>query len=200
MSTVTRTLWTADVLYSGSGMDGRREVETIEEAILVSSRCVSGRHAPALDIDFPTSLWPRQPDLPGHTVTITLDRQVTPVDPELVAMGQAMADAGLITGLNVAIPDPFRSPGKWFTQLGFQFVVPAVVVPSTHEDHFHLYLEHEIGWLAYADILEKMQAVGILQRGFVQNSISRGQTMLLKPGLAKSDLKALGIAIHGDSA
>ena len=45
-----------------------------------------------------------------------------------------------------------------------------------------------------------MRDAGLLEWGFVENSIARRQTMLLKPGLTKQGARELGVSIRTTSA
>lgn len=118
-----RTLWHLDPkILDGDGeytgdTDGRKQVDTMEEANLVSSLLTNGRHAPVLDLD--------------HRVRL---------------------------------------------------------VPSSTEGHFHLYFDDiELEWKDYVRLLRLLAELDILEPGFVDASIDRGQTMVRKPGVHKGD-------------
>lgn len=67
---------------------------------------------------------------------------------------------------------------------------PARLVPSSTEGHFHLYLDREISWEKYAGLIRAMAEAGILEKGYVQQSLKRGQSFLRRPGVTKQPEKA----------
>jgi hypothetical protein len=76
---------------------------------------------------------------------------------------------------------------------------PCVLEPSSTPGHHHLYLNVAMPWRDYEKLLVVMRDVGLLQRGFVDNSISRRMTMTILPGLTKADLKARGVKLLASS-
>jgi len=58
--------------------------------------------------------------------------------------------------------------------------------PSTTEGHFHLYIDKPMTWEDYAFLLEALEAVGIIQKGFYELSIARKASFLRKPGVKKT--------------
>ena len=52
----------------------------------------------------------------------------------------------------------------------------AMLLPSSTSGHFHLYLNKAVTWAQYKDVLMVLGEVGLLQKGFVDNSIRRGQS------------------------
>lgn len=81
--------------------------------------------------------------------------------------------------------------------LDFDF--PCRLVPSTHEGHFHLYIDTTMPWDDYVKLLTCMKEVGLLQNNFVDMSIKRGMTMVMKPDYTKEDFIAEGGVILTDS-
>ena len=67
---------------------------------------------------------------------------------------------------------------------------PARLVPSSTEGHFHLYLDREISWEKYAGLIRAMAEAGILEKGYAQQSLKRGQSFLRRPGVTKQPEKA----------
>jgi hypothetical protein len=59
------------------------------------------------------------------------------------------------------------------------------LLESTTKGNYHLYIEKEMDWPTYRNLLLALEAAGILQSGFVGLSIARGATFLRKPGIAK---------------
>ena len=115
-----RKLFRADDLTSSDEevgvLDNRVEVDSLDEANLVSSKLSNGKHAPVLDLDIPHAL-----------------------------------------------------------------------VPSSTEGHSHLYLDIEIWWDDYVELLKVMSKCGILEEPYVRLNIERGATFVRKPGLIKGD-------------
>jgi hypothetical protein len=185
---VNRTLWTCEKLLSRKGMDGRRLASSPDEAVLVSSLTESGLHAPCIDIDYPTTL-----DDDG-LMTIEMCpawRKAWPYfEPSWQELEKLLSSLQLINGC-----------GCWRSHrtLAIDWKVPVRFVASSNPVHGHLYIDAEIQWMDYAPILASMRDVGLLEVGFVDASISREMTMLLKPGLTKDDLAERGIAIESYS-
>jgi hypothetical protein len=61
---------------------------------------------------------------------------------------------------------------------------PAMVVESS-PGKSHLYIEKAMTWEQYTVLLQAMVYAGIVERGYLDASINRGQTFLRKPGLGK---------------
>lgn len=66
---------------------------------------------------------------------------------------------------------------------------PAQIIPSSTEGHFHLYIDHEIEWDKYLDLITLMADVGILQPGYVRASEQRGFTAVRLPWVRKDDME-----------
>jgi hypothetical protein len=64
---------------------------------------------------------------------------------------------------------------------------PAALVPSTTKGHFHLYLDKELTWEQYEQVLLVLGDVGILEPGYVDASIRRKQTFVRKKGVKKQE-------------
>ena len=62
---------------------------------------------------------------------------------------------------------------------------PAVLLPSSTEGHFHLYLQREVEWSKYEKVLDDMKDAGLLQKGYVEHSKSRKGTFLRLPWVKK---------------
>lgn len=62
---------------------------------------------------------------------------------------------------------------------------PCELIPSSTEGKFHLYMNKEVTWLQYQNVLTAMAAAGLLEPGFVGASIAAGTTFLRKPGVYK---------------
>lgn len=62
---------------------------------------------------------------------------------------------------------------------------PVSVVPSSTPGHFHLYIDAPMGWEVYRTLLEALRDAGILQWGFVENSIIQKQSSLRVPWVRK---------------
>ena len=120
VNNIGRTFWTT---LTGFLRDGYRDDDrdckqvSIDRAILVSSLCEDGNHAPVLDIDFEAQL-----------------------------------------------------------------------IPSSTQGHFHLYLDKKMSWHKYKQLLEALYEAGIIQRGYYESSLERGQTMVLLPGKDRGKL------------
>ncbi len=65
--------------------------------------------------------------------------------------------------------------------------LPVTLVPSTTEGHFHLYLDHEMTWDQYAELLVALRNANVINQGYYEMAMKRRATMLRKPGLSKFD-------------
>lgn len=61
----------------------------------------------------------------------------------------------------------------------------AHLVESSTPGHYHLYLNQAIEWNDYKKLLKCMERCGLLQPGFVRNSIRRGASFARLPGVLK---------------
>lgn len=59
------------------------------------------------------------------------------------------------------------------------------LIPSSTTGNFHLYINKVIHWQDYQDLLMVMRKCGILQKGFVNNSITKGATFVRPPWIKK---------------
>ena len=147
------------------------------------------RHAPLFDLDYPAMI---AADARGTTLvlkktvsvrayrTVLARLQETGLArPTDVPHSQAEAPSAGIEG--------YRMPaGELLSEAVFRLRCPAVLVPSSTDGHFHLYLETEIGWDAYVRLLRAMAEAGLLETGWVELSERRKMAMLRKPGVRKS--------------
>lgn len=64
--------------------------------------------------------------------------------------------------------------------------IPARLVPSTTPGHSHLYFDLPLLWEEYVALLHALVDAGIVEEGFAEASIKRGQTMVRTPGTVKT--------------
>lgn len=62
---------------------------------------------------------------------------------------------------------------------------PAVLVPSSTEGHFHLYLEKPMTWWRYRRLLRALAYAGVIEKGYAKASIRRRHTAVRVPWLKK---------------
>ncbi len=65
------------------------------------------------------------------------------------------------------------------------------VVESSTPGNFHLYLDKEMPWYQYQDLLQVLEDCGIVEHGYVNASIARKATFVRKPGVVKEPLTSL---------
>lgn len=63
--------------------------------------------------------------------------------------------------------------------------VPAYVLPSSTLGHSHLYIEHEMTWDQYTELLDVMVKVGLVEEGYMKVSLRRKRTDLRLPWVPK---------------
>ena len=64
---------------------------------------------------------------------------------------------------------------------------PAELIPSSTPGHFHLYLNKACTWDQYKDVLRAMANAGLIQQGYLNWSLERGQSFLRRPGVKKNE-------------
>jgi hypothetical protein len=62
----------------------------------------------------------------------------------------------------------------------------AQLIPSSTPGHFHLYIDHDIEWSLYAELLEVLAKVGLLEKGYVSASLERKFTAVRLPWVRKT--------------
>lgn len=77
------------------------------------------------------------------------------------------------------------SCGQGVHMPALDFDLPARLIPSTTEGHFHLYIDKPMAWDKYEALLVAMRDAGLLQPGFVKNSIERKATFVRPPWIKK---------------
>lgn len=86
-------------------------------------------------------------------------------------------DANLISSLT-----------NWGTHMpAIDIDLPVHVLPSSTEGHFHLYIEHELTWKQYKELLAVMVKCGIVEEGYFKAALSSRMTLLRKPGVRKPE-------------
>jgi hypothetical protein len=63
--------------------------------------------------------------------------------------------------------------------------LPAKLIPSTTPDHFHLYIDKELEWDAYVELLHALAKAGLVEDGYVGASVGRGHTAARLPWVKK---------------
>lgn len=63
--------------------------------------------------------------------------------------------------------------------------LPCTLIESSTPGHFHLYIDKVIRWHDYKALIETLANVGIIEPGYADASIRRGQTFVRKPGIVK---------------
>jgi hypothetical protein len=63
--------------------------------------------------------------------------------------------------------------------------LPCRLVPSSTDGHFHLYIDKLMPWPDYVHLMRVLQDVGILEHGYVDSAIARGQSFLRLPHVRK---------------
>lgn len=62
---------------------------------------------------------------------------------------------------------------------------PCKLIPSSTPGHFHLYIEQEMSWRNYEQLLKALYNAGIIERGFYNMAVARRMTMVRPPGVYK---------------
>lgn len=128
----------------------------------------------------PVDLVPKETPGPGDTVYRTF----------VTEPAESLEDADAVTSRVDNPRNPFTNQHKVLLDID----MPAVLVPSTNPEHFHLYIDHTMKWRDYLELLEALAKAGILQEGFVDAAKERGFTTLRTPWTRKGKEKAAAIS------
>ena len=63
--------------------------------------------------------------------------------------------------------------------------IPAVLLPSSTEGHFHLYIDKEMSWKSYKKLLTVLAEVGVIEKGYLRASVARKHTAVRLPWIKK---------------
>lgn len=63
--------------------------------------------------------------------------------------------------------------------------VQAALIPSSTSNHSHLYIDNEVKWEDYLNLLRAMQKCGIVEEGYVNATEQRGEAFLRLPWIRK---------------
>ena len=170
--------------YQNELLTYRETFEADPSGWLVSSLLADGRHAPAIDLDFPADLYQ---DAEG-TMHLSLERGAS--SEQVLFVQRALYDAGLSTwdgyrAVERSLAPPAdglpgnRAPdGQAVAAL--RLAAATRLVPSHTPGHFHLYVDQAVSWQDYECLLRAMQEAGFVEKGFYLMALRRGMTMLRK--------------------
>lgn len=65
--------------------------------------------------------------------------------------------------------------------------LPVTVLPSTTPGHHHLFIDHEVAWDDYVNLLEALATCGLVEPGYVNSSKQRGYSCVRLPWVKKVD-------------
>lgn len=69
--------------------------------------------------------------------------------------------------------------------------MPAALIPSSTEDHYHLYIDKKMSWRQYKRFLRAMMKAGIIEKGYYKVSVKRKATQLRLPWIKKVEAPAV---------
>lgn len=95
-----------------------------------------------------------------------------------------LGDCHTVTSLQLSIPDA-PEPQGGFHKPVLDIDFPAALLPSSTEGHYHLYLDKEVIWDDYVDLLKALAKCGIIEQGYANASIERGHTAVRLPWVMK---------------
>lgn len=64
------------------------------------------------------------------------------------------------------------------------------LVPSSQPGNFHLYINRQMTWEQYVNILKALEAAGVVQTGYLFHTERRGYGSVRYPGVTKSNEQA----------
>lgn len=65
------------------------------------------------------------------------------------------------------------------------FDLPIEVYPSTQHGHNHLYINRDVAWEDYKELLILLVKMGLVEHGFADAAIKKGYTAVRPPGVLK---------------
>lgn len=72
--------------------------------------------------------------------------------------------------------------------------VRTALIPSSSPGHYHLVFDRQVSWSVYTNLLRAMAEAGLVEWGYYDAAISRGETFLrlpwIKKGFEQGDAKA----------
>lgn len=100
-----------------------------------------------------------------------------------------MAHTQTVTSLQLSIPNS-PEPEGGFHKPVLDIDFPAALLPSSTVGHYHLYLDKEVIWDDYVDLLKALAKCGIIEQGYANASIDRGHTAVRLPWVKKPHQQA----------
>lgn len=101
-------------------------------------------------------------------------------------------NVGALIHTEVRRPAPLADSDVVSSEIGDGMHAPAIdidvpirAVPSTSEDHWHLYIQKPMTWRAYKRLLRALVEAGIVEEGYYKASVARGGTHLRLPWVRK---------------
>ena len=79
----------------------------------------------------------------------------------------------------------FREDKKKMHKPALDIDMPVKVVPSSTLGHFHLYIDKEMTWRQYRNLLRALKNAGIIEKGYYKASVGRKATFLRTPWFKK---------------
>lgn len=77
--------------------------------------------------------------------------------------------------------------------------VTSMLLPSSTEGHYHLYINREMTWKQFLKMLKAMTDAGVVQEGYYQHTRRRGRAFVRYPGVTKQNeaVKLTGEGFYG---
>lgn len=94
-------------------------------------------------------------------------------------------DLGTVVTSEVADRDTKWKPATDLHKPVLDLDIPAVLLPSSTEGHFHLYIDKEMSWKSYKKLLTVLAEVGIIEEGYLRASVARKHTAVRLPWIKK---------------
>ena len=94
-------------------------------------------------------------------------------------------DLGTVVTSEVADRDAKWKPATDLHKPVLDLDIPAVLLPSSTEGHFHLYIDKEMSWKSYKKLLTVLAEVGIIEEGYLRASVARKYTAVRLPWIKK---------------
>lgn len=128
-----------------------------------------------VDVTKHRTLWYVAPEALSPDSTINIIEE-----PEERKQVETLEEATLIGSL----ANRQLAPGRVMHYPAIDIDLPVMVIESS-PGKSHLYIEKAMTWEQYVVLLQAMVYAGIVERGYFDTALIRGQTFLRKPGLTK---------------
>ena len=167
-----RTFWLEEQYHNDYTVDTTIVESSESKANLVSSLCVDGGHAPAIDVDREVQFLKKKIIFPGILVAGVTYRSVA----------GALARCGIISQGELTRILASTIDIYWYRDMPFRVIVPTRVVLSKTDGHFHLFFDIRTRWDHYSALLQALEEAEVVETDFIKMTEDKGMSLLYLHG------------------